>query len=138
MMNNLNQTNQYDEIQKLFSKHLKINNINEQEIIIISNKLSQLQKSKLEVKDLSDTIDQNKKIIEILNEEISKLKKNSLKSEQEKQKVKQENIMLKKVMIEMKNKSNQEYELVKSSLSKLVLTFKNLKNESISMNNKGN
>lgn len=66
------------------------------------------------------------------------MKKNSLKSEQEKQKVKQENIMLKKVMIEMKNKSNQEYELVKSSLSKLVLTFKNLKNESISMNNKGN
>ena len=115
-----------DEITALIQKHFKISSVTEQEIINLSNKLS---KYKLEIKESNDLIDHDKLVIDHLSEEISKLKKSKAKLEQDKQKIKQESLLLKKSMLEMKSKSDREYEMVTSSLMKLSNKFKALKAE---------
>ena len=84
---------------------------------------------KLEIKESNDLIDHDKLVIDHLSEEISKLKKSKAKLEQDKQKIKQESLLLKKSMLEMKSKSDREYEMVTSSLMKLSNKFKALKAE---------
>ena len=115
-----------DEITALIQKHLKISSVTEQEIINLSNKMA---KYKLEIKESNDLIEHDKLVIDHLNEEISKLKKSNAKIEQDKQKIKQESLLLKKSMLEMKSKSDKEYEMVTSSLMKLSKKFKALKAE---------
>lgn len=115
-----------DEITALIQKHLKISSVTEQEIINLSNRMV---KYKLEIKESNDLIEHDKLVIDHLNEEISKLKKSNAKIEQDKQKIKQESLLLKKSMLEMKSKSDKEYEMVTSSLMKLSKKFKALKAE---------
>lgn len=88
-----------------------------------------MAKYKLEIKESNDLIEHDKLVIDHLNEEISKLKKSNAKIEQDKQKIKQESLLLKKSMLEMKSKSDKEYEMVTSSLMKLSKKFKALKAE---------
>lgn len=71
-------------------------------------------------------------------EEIDKLNKEAtIVKDKEMVALKNENLTLKKIMIEMKNKANSEYDLVTQSLSSLVGQFNQLKSE-IGNSNKDN
>ena len=113
-------------INNLFSKYFKINEVNEQEIKNISDKLLTY---KIEIKNLKEIIQQYQKNNDELNEELIKIKKIFNKNDYDKVKLKQEINYLKKAILEMNTKSNVEHEIVTSSLGTLANQFKSLKNK---------
>ena len=113
-------------VDNLFTKYFKVNNVTEQDIRNISDKIL---KSKLEIKNLNEVIQQTQKSNDELTEELAKVKKSLNKSEYEKVKLKQEITLLKKAMLEMNNKTTKEHEIVAHSLRQLANQFRNLKKQ---------